>query len=180
MDFLNENDSLAYFAIFGELSLALSFGCRIFQEFNFSLVISWLFQRVNFSLVISWLFQRVNFSLVISWLFQRVNFSLVISWLFQRVNFSLVISWLFQRVNFSLVISWLFQRVNFSLVISWLFQRARKHPNVLVGLKRPNIRREIFLVFCSKFERHTSQRRLSQKLGKFSCYICSAQRCIYV
>ena len=30
--------------------------------------------------------------------------------------------------------------------------------NVLVGLRRPNIRRQTVLVFCTKFERHTSPR----------------------
>ena len=40
-----------------------------------------------------------------------------------------------------------------------------QHPDVLVGLRRPNIRKEIVLAFCTKFERHTSQRRLSRNLG---------------
>ena len=40
------------------------------------------------------------------------------------------------------------------------------HPNVLVGLRRPNIRRESFLAFCTKFERYTLQRRLSRNLGQ--------------
>ena len=39
-----------------------------------------------------------------------------------------------------------------------------QHPNVLVDLRRPNIRGEIFWTFHIKFERHTSQRRLSQNL----------------
>ena len=28
-----------------------------------------------------------------------------------------------------------------------------QHPNVLVGFRRPHVRREIFLAFCTKFER---------------------------
>ena len=54
--------------------------------------------------------------------------------------------------------------MNISLIISLLFRGGgggkegytSQHPNVLVGLRRPNIRRELFLVFCTKFERHTS------------------------
>ena len=41
-----------------------------------------------------------------------------------------------------------------------------QHPNVFVDLRRPNIRREFFLAFCIKFERHTLQRRLSENLGQ--------------
>ena len=44
MGFLNENDSLAYFAILEELSSGLSFNPGIFQDFWFSLIISGLFQ----------------------------------------------------------------------------------------------------------------------------------------
>ena len=39
---LNENDSLAYFAILGELSLGLSFTVGFFKTLSF-LIISWLF-----------------------------------------------------------------------------------------------------------------------------------------
>ena len=69
-----------------------------------------------------------------------------------------------------------------SIIISWLFSGGKEghtsqHPNVLVGLRRPHIRREIFLAFCTKFERHTLQRRPSRNRGQGSC---SARRCIYV
>ena len=40
---LNENDSLAYFAILGELSLGMSFTVGFFKTLSF-LIISWLFQ----------------------------------------------------------------------------------------------------------------------------------------
>ena len=41
MSFLNENDSLAYFAVLEELSSGLSFPVGFFKFF---LIISWLFQ----------------------------------------------------------------------------------------------------------------------------------------
>ena len=44
MGFLNVNDSVAYFAILGELSSGLSFIVGFFKTFTFSLIISWLFQ----------------------------------------------------------------------------------------------------------------------------------------
>ena len=45
MGFLNENDCLVYFAILGELSPGLSFAMYgLCQDFEFSLIISWLFQ----------------------------------------------------------------------------------------------------------------------------------------
>ena len=44
MGFLNENDSLAHFAILGELSSLLLFTVGIFKTFKFSLAVSWLFQ----------------------------------------------------------------------------------------------------------------------------------------
>ena len=43
MGFLNENDSLAYFAILGELSSGLSFTVGFFKT-KFFLIISWFFQ----------------------------------------------------------------------------------------------------------------------------------------
>ena len=43
MGFMNENDSLAYFAIFEELSSGLSFAVGFFKT-KFSLIISWLLQ----------------------------------------------------------------------------------------------------------------------------------------
>ena len=43
MGFSNENDSLAYFAILGELSSGLSFTVGFFKT-KFALIISWLFQ----------------------------------------------------------------------------------------------------------------------------------------
>ena len=56
-------------------------------------------------------------------------------------------------------------RVKFFLIISWLFSGGKErhtsqHPNVFFGLRRRNIRREFFLAFYTKFERHTLQRRL--------------------
>ena len=39
-----------------------------------------------------------------------------------------------------------------------------QHPNVLVGLRRPHIRRESFLAFCTKFESHTLKRRPSDRV----------------
>ena len=44
MGFLNENDSLAYFAILGELSSGLSFTVGFVQDFKVSFIVSWLFQ----------------------------------------------------------------------------------------------------------------------------------------
>ena len=44
MGFFNENDSLAYFAILGELSSGLSFTVGFLKTLKFSLIISWLFQ----------------------------------------------------------------------------------------------------------------------------------------
>ena len=43
MGFLNGNDSLAYFAIFEELSSGLSFAVGFFKA-KFSLIINWLLQ----------------------------------------------------------------------------------------------------------------------------------------
>ena len=47
-----------------------------------------------------------------------------------------------------------------SPIISWLFSGGKEghtsqNPYVLVGLRRPNIKREISVAFCTKFERHT-------------------------
>ena len=39
-------------------------------------------------------------------------------------------------------------------------RRTSQHPYVLVVLGRPNIRKRDLLAFCTKFERHTLQRRL--------------------
>ena len=67
MDFLNENDSLAYFAILRELSSGLS---GLFQNLKFPFIISWLFQgqgRIYLAtpLCFSWLkktkYQKRNF-----------------------------------------------------------------------------------------------------------------------
>ena len=44
MGFLNENDSLAYFAIFLELSPGVSFTVDFLKTFSFPLIISWLCQ----------------------------------------------------------------------------------------------------------------------------------------
>ena len=44
MGFLNENDSLTYFAILGELLSGLSFTVGFFQDLKFYLIISWLLQ----------------------------------------------------------------------------------------------------------------------------------------
>ena len=44
MGFLNEKDSLAYFAILGELSSRLSFTVGFFKALSFSFIISWLLQ----------------------------------------------------------------------------------------------------------------------------------------
>ena len=42
--FLNENDSSAYFAIFGRIVVRYVFYCGLFQDFKFSLIVSWRFQ----------------------------------------------------------------------------------------------------------------------------------------
>ena len=47
MEFLNENDSLAYYAILGELSSGLSLTVGFFQDVWFSLIISGLFQEAR-------------------------------------------------------------------------------------------------------------------------------------
>ena len=51
MDFLNENNSLAYFEILGELSSCLSFIVGFSKSFKFSLIISWLCQRARADLL---------------------------------------------------------------------------------------------------------------------------------
>ena len=44
MGFLNENDSLAYFAILGKLPSGLFFTVGFFKTFKFFLIFSWHFQ----------------------------------------------------------------------------------------------------------------------------------------
>ena len=44
MGFLNENDSLAYFANFGRIFVRSVINCGLFQDIKFSLIISFLFQ----------------------------------------------------------------------------------------------------------------------------------------
>ena len=59
-----------------------------------------------------------------------------------------------------------------SLLVGFFRGQGRTYistPLSLVGLRRPNIRKEIFLAFCTKFERHTLQRPLSRNLGQGSC-----------
>ena len=53
-------------------------------------------------------------------------------------------------------------------------------PTCFSWLKNTKYQKRNFFAFCTKFERHTLQRRLSGNLGQGSCKICSAQRCIYV
>ena len=59
----------------------------------------------------------------------------------------------------------------FSIIISWGPGRghdghASQQPDVLVGLKSPNIGREIFLAFSTKFENHTIQVWLSRRVDR--------------
>ena len=84
MGFLNENDSLAYFKIFGEFSSGLFFTVSVYR------ILSFLSLLVGFS--------------------------------------------------------------------GGMEERTSQHPNFLVGLRRPNIRRVIFWAFLAKFERHGDSR----------------------
>ena len=95
MGLLKENDSLAYFAILGELSSGLSFTVGLFKTLSFLSLLAGFSEGNE--------------------------------------------------------------------------RHTSQHPNVLAGLRRPNIRTELFLAFCTKFERHTLQRRLSRNLGQGSC-----------
>ena len=147
MVFLNENDSLAYFQFWKNCRQV----CLLpwaFQDFKFSLIISWLLRGQGRTYLAT---PNVLVGLERSRVDRYVHFSDNIdvppTMVFLNENDSLAYFQFWKNCRQVCLLLWAFQDFKFSLIISWLLRgQGRTYlatPNVLVGLERSRVDRYV-------------------------------------